>query len=87
MSHQKTILVSPQTHGARVASVACVLALASCLQACGQKGALTMPTDNDFKQRATLPDIIRRQLPDISSPQAPAPATPASGENAAPAKR
>ncbi|NDF45630.1 MAG: hypothetical protein EB125_08045 [Betaproteobacteria bacterium] len=78
MSHSQNILVSPQTHGARVASVACVLALAACLQACGQKGPLTMPNDNDFKQRATLPDIIRRQLPDLpnTSPNKPNTTTP-----------
>jgi hypothetical protein len=52
-----------------------------------------MPNDEEFKQRATLPDIIRRQLPDLpnasnkantptpkptSSPTAPAPSQPAS---------
>jgi hypothetical protein len=53
-----------------------------------------MPNDDEFKQRATLPDIIRRQLPDLPnaatnkantptpkptpSPTAPAPSQPAS---------
>jgi hypothetical protein len=53
-----------------------------------------MPNDEEFKQRATLPDIIRRQLPDLPnaspnkahtptpkptpSPTAPAPSQPAS---------
>jgi hypothetical protein len=45
------------------------------LAACGQKGALYMPNDPEFKQRATLPDIVRRQLP--GSPAEP-PANPAS---------
>jgi predicted small lipoprotein YifL len=33
------------------------------LTACGQKGGLYMPNDPDFKDRATLPDLVRRQLP------------------------
>ena len=34
------------------------------LSGCGQKGGLYLPSDPDFKQRATLPDIVRRQFPD-----------------------
>jgi predicted small lipoprotein YifL len=65
-----------------------LLMLASLLNGCGQRGPLTMPNDDEFKKRATLPDIIRRQLPDLpnaspnkpntASPSAPAPSQPAS---------
>ena len=72
MGIEQKILVSGARQGARVASVACAMAL---LAACGQKGALYMPNDPEFKQRATLPDIVRRQLP--GSPAEP-PANPAS---------
>jgi Prokaryotic lipoprotein-attachment site len=63
-----------------VASALCASAL---LVACGQKGALYMPNDPEFKQRATLPDIVRRQLP--SMPAAPA-AAPASSAASAPSR-
>jgi hypothetical protein len=57
-----------------VASVAVTAAL---LSGCGQKGPLTLPNDPEFKQRATLPEIVRRQLPG-SAPSAgtTTPATP-----------
>jgi len=72
MGIEQKILVSGARQGARVASFACAIAL---LAACGQTGALYMPNDPEFKQRATLPDIVRRQLP--GSPAEP-PANPAS---------
>jgi len=88
--HQK-ILVKPHALGARAATACGLLMLASLLNGCGQRGPLTLPNDNEFKQRATLPDIIRRQLPDLpstspktsnkpntASPTAPAPIQPAS---------
>jgi predicted small lipoprotein YifL len=57
--------------------VAFALSVAVVLSACGQKGNLYLPNDPEFKQRATLPDIVRRQLPGNNA--APA-ATPASGD-------
>jgi hypothetical protein len=78
MGIEKKILVRGASLGVAVASAVCVVLA---LSACGQKGALYMPNDPEFKQRATLPDIVRRQLPVTSSPAAAA--APASG--AAPA--
>jgi predicted small lipoprotein YifL len=94
MGQQQKILVKPHALGARAATACGLLMLVSLLNGCGQRGPLTMPNDEEFKQRATLPDIIRRQLPDlpnassnkvntptpkpISSPTAPAPSQPAS---------
>jgi Na+/proline symporter len=60
MGIEQKILVSGVSLRAGVASALCALVL---LTACGQKGALYMPNDPEFKQRATLPDIVRRQLP------------------------
>jgi predicted small lipoprotein YifL len=48
------------------------------LSACGQKGALYMPNDPEFKQRATLPEIVRRQLPGTADTPAASPAPAAS---------
>lgn len=67
MGIEQKILVTGKGLRVVVASAACAVAA---LSACGQKGALYMPNDPDFKQRATLPDIVRRQLP--SMPAAPA---------------
>jgi predicted small lipoprotein YifL len=85
--HQK-ILVKAQALGARAVTVCSLLAVVSLLNGCGQRGPLTLPNDDEFKQRATLPDIMRRQLPELPnasptnsntpSPQAPAPNQPAS---------
>ena len=72
MGIEKKILVRGASLGVAVASAVCVVLA---LSACGQKGALYMPNDPEFKQRATLPDIVRRQLPVTSSPAA----APASG--------
>jgi hypothetical protein len=64
-----------------VASALCAVAL---LTACGQKGNLYMPNDPEFKQRATLPDIVRRQLPGNTATPAATPASsPASAASAA----
>ena len=41
------------------------------LGGCGQKGDLYLPNDDDFKQRATLPDIVRRQFPSMPPPRQP----------------
>ena len=56
------------------ALVVCVAAFGVTLLAggCGQKGSLVLPNDPDFKQRATLPDIMRRQLPDLPGTSKPA---------------
>ncbi|WP_310614387.1 LPS translocon maturation chaperone LptM [Limnohabitans sp.] len=77
MGIEQKILVSGASLRAGVASVLCAVAA---LSACGQKGALYMPNDPEFKQRATLPDIVRRQLPGNT----PAPAAGAAS-SAAPA--
>jgi predicted small lipoprotein YifL len=77
MGIEKMILVRATGLCANVALVTCALLLG----ACGQKGPLTLPNDPDFKQRATLPDIVRRQLPGSSTPPAantPSPAPAAS---------
>jgi hypothetical protein len=78
MGIDQKILVRGASLGAGVASLLCALLA---LAACGQKGNLYMPNDPEFKQRATLPEIVRRQLPGNSA--APA-ATPASGAASAP---
>jgi predicted small lipoprotein YifL len=62
----------------RARSLAALMASAVLLMACGQKGGLYMPNDPDFKDRATLPDIVRRQLPSVTPAVNPA-------SNAAPA--
>jgi predicted small lipoprotein YifL len=71
MGIEQIILVRATALCANVAMVTCALLLG----ACGQKGPLTLPSDPEFKQRATLPDIVRRQLP--TSPTPPAANTPA----------
>jgi predicted small lipoprotein YifL len=65
MGIEQIILVRASALCANVASVAIAAAL---LSGCGQKGPLTLPNDPEFKQRATLPDIVRRQLPGSPSP-------------------
>ena len=94
MGQQQKILVKAHALGARAVTVCSLLALVLVLEGCGQRGPLTLPNDDEFKQRATLPDIIRRQLPDLPNastnkantptpkptptPTAPAPSQPAS---------
>lgn len=84
MGQQQKILVKAYALGARAATVVSLCALASLLNGCGQRGPLTLPEDSEFKQRATLPEIMRRQLPDLPAtspskvPAAPAPNQPAS---------
>lgn len=92
MGQQQKILVKAQALGARAVTVCGLLAFVSLLNGCGQRGPLFMPNDEEFKQRATLPDIIRRQLPDLPNastnkantptptptPTVPAPSQPAS---------
>ena len=83
MGIEQKILVRASALGDSVATCVCAAVL---LSACGQKGALYMPNDPEFKQRATLPDIVRRQLPGGNAtpnapsptPAAPAPVSPAS---------
>jgi predicted small lipoprotein YifL len=60
MGIEQKILVTGASLRARVASALCACTL---LVACGQKGNLYLPNDTEFKQRATLPEIVRRQLP------------------------
>jgi len=81
MGIEQKILVRGASLGAGVASALCAVAL---LTACGQKGNLYMPNDPEFKQRATLPDIVRRQLPGNTATPAATPASsPASAASAA----
>ena len=87
MGIQQKILVTGTSLRACVASALCASAL---LVACGQKGALYMPNDPEFKQRATLPDIVRRQLPSntaapSASPAASGPSATANPKSTAPA--
>ncbi len=63
MGINQKILVSTKGLRMGVASVMCALTAIVALSACGQKGSLYLPNDPEFKQRATLPDIVRRQLP------------------------
>jgi len=70
MGQQQKILVKAHALGARAVTVCGGLVLASLLFGCGQRGPLTLPDDSAFKQRATLPDIIRRQLPDLPNASA-----------------
>jgi hypothetical protein len=79
MGIEQMILVRGASLGAGVASALCAVAL---LTACGQKGNLYMPNDPEFKQRATLPDIVRRQFPSGAATPA---ASPASSAASAPA--
>ena len=66
--------------GGLCASVASAVCLVCLLAACGQKGNLYLPNDPEFKQRATLPEIVRRQLPGIpATPPASAASAPAAG--------
>jgi predicted small lipoprotein YifL len=78
MGIEQKILVRASALGASVATCVCAAVL---LSACGQKGALYMPNDPEFKQRATLPEIVRRQLPGTAdtpaAPPAPAASAPA----------
>jgi len=85
MGIEQKILVRGASLRACVVTGLCSVAV---LTACGQKGSLYMPNDPDFKQRATLPEIVRRQLPSntatpaaastASAPIAPSPANAAS---------
>jgi predicted small lipoprotein YifL len=72
MGIEQKILVRGASLRACVASALCASAL---LVACGQKGALYMPNDPEFKQRATLPDIVRRQIPGNTATPSASPAS------------
>lgn len=78
MGIDQKILVRGVNLRVAVATALCAVVV---LSACGQKGNLYLPNDPEFKQRATLPEIVRRQLPGATSAPAQAPtpaATPAS---------
>ena len=84
MGIEQKILVRASALGGRVAACACACAMAL-LVACGQKGPLQLPNDPEFQQRATLPDIVRRQLPGgNATPNATSP-TPAASAPVSPA--
>jgi predicted small lipoprotein YifL len=80
MGIEQKILVRASALGGRVAASACAVLLV----ACGQKGPLQLPNDPEFQQRATLPDIVRRQLPGGATSSAPSP-TPAASAPISPA--
>ena len=62
------------------------LAMFSLLSACGQKGSLYLPNDPEFQQRATLPEIVKRQLP-FNEATPPSNAASSTAPAPAPAKR
>jgi len=78
MLNVRQILVSTRV---RAALMVCLAAATTGLAACGQKGALYLPTDPAAVQRATLPQLLTPGGSDSSSnaTTAPAPAAPASG--------
>ncbi len=84
MLNVRQILVS---HRARAVLMVCLVAGTTALVACGQRGALYLPTDPAATGRATLPQLL---TPDALSPSSssnaavPAPAAAASAP-AAPA--
>ena len=66
----------------RARGLAALVATAGLLMACGQKGNLYLPnTDPDFQERATLPELVRRQIPGAAPASLPA---SAAGNSAAP---
>jgi len=62
MGMKQTILVRAQALCVCVATLLCACVLIS---GCGQKGPLFMSNDPDFRDRATLPEIIVRKLPGV----------------------
>ncbi|WP_423838537.1 LPS translocon maturation chaperone LptM [Variovorax paradoxus] len=64
----------------RAALMVCLAAATTGLAACGQKGALYLPTDPAAAQRATLPQLLTPGGSDSTSSTntTPAPAAPAS---------
>lgn len=64
MGMKQIILVRAQAHKVCVATLFVTSVL---LAGCGQKGPLYMSNDPDFKDRATLPEIIVRKLPGVAS--------------------
>nr|WP_081266478.1 lipoprotein [Variovorax paradoxus] len=81
MLNVRQILVSTRV---RAALMVCLAAATTGLAACGQKGALYLPTDPAAAQRATLPQLLTPGGSDSTSstntpPTPAAPATPASG--------
>lgn len=75
MLNVRQILVSPRV---RAVLMVCLAAGTTGLAACGQKGALYLPTDPAAGQRATLPQLLTPGgLGASSSETAPATAAPA----------
>jgi len=64
MGMKQMILVRAQALSVCVATLLCASMLIS---GCGQKGPLFMSNDPDFRDRATLPEIIVRKLPGVPS--------------------
>lgn len=92
MLNVRQILVSTR---ARAALMVCLVAGATGLVACGQRGALYLPTDPAAAGRATLPqlmtpDSLRSSSSRSGEAAAPAPAAaasaPASGNSTEPRK-
>ncbi|UVH56184.1 lipoprotein [Variovorax paradoxus] len=82
MLNVRQILVSTR---ARAALMVCLVAGAAGLVACGQRGALYLPTDPAAAGRATLPQLMTPESlrSSSSSEAAPAPAAAASAPAAA----
>lgn len=69
--------VLPVLHS-RVALMVCLVAGATGLAACGQRGALYLPTDPAAAQRATLPQLLTPGGSKASDEAAPKPAAASS---------
>ena len=68
MGMKQMILVRAQALSVCVATQVCACLL---FTGCGQKGPLFLSSDPDFKDRATLPEIISRQLPGVKPASVP----------------
>mgnify|MGYP006953503348 FL=1 len=64
MGMKQMILVRAQALSVCMATLLCACVLIS---GCGQKGPLFMSNDPDFRERATLPEIIVRKFPGVPS--------------------
>jgi predicted small lipoprotein YifL len=83
MGMNKSILVRASSLVVCGGAISTVLLMVGC----GQKGSLVLPNDPDFKQRATLPDIVKRQFPDLPGGNKPAQNAASSPESAASSSR
>jgi predicted small lipoprotein YifL len=80
MLNVRQILVTAR---GRTALMVCIAAAAAGLAACGQRGALYLPTDPAAAQRATLPQLLTPGDRAASDEAAPKPAAASSAPAAA----